>query len=168
MPAQARSPEGNHHESILVEVVKYILSKRSEHDMLQRDATAGIGVTAQTTAGNPKRHTPRQRAGPRARTNHTDRKHTNKAQSSRQRQEAPNAHRGGQNNATATPQGPRWLQVSTRRIGSAESAIGNQLKPTQCKTTPEGGQRPARKNRSAGGEGRAEPACIPAAPLLFP
>ena len=33
--------------------------------MLQRDATVGIGVRAQTTAGNSKRHTSRRRAGPR-------------------------------------------------------------------------------------------------------
>ena len=35
----------------------------------QRDAIGGISVKAQRTAGNPKRHTPRRRAGPRARTN---------------------------------------------------------------------------------------------------
>ena len=39
--------------------------------VLQRDAMVGIGVTAQTTAGNLKRHTPRRRAGARARTNNT-------------------------------------------------------------------------------------------------
>ena len=39
--------------------------------MLQRDAIGGTGATAQTTAENPKRHTPRRRAGPRARTNNT-------------------------------------------------------------------------------------------------
>ena len=54
--------------------------------------------------------------------------------------------------------------VSTRRIGSARPAIGNQLKPIQqCKTTPEGGQRPAR-NSSRGGEGSTT-ACMPSAPL---
>ena len=48
--------------------------------------------------------------------------------------------------------------VSTRRVGSAGPAIGNQLKPTQqCKTTPEDGQRPARKSSRRGGEGRAGP-----------
>ena len=36
---------------------------------LQRDEIVGKGVTAQTTAGNPKRHTPRRKASPRARTN---------------------------------------------------------------------------------------------------
>ena len=39
--------------------------------MLQRDTIGGTCVTAQTTAGHPKRHTPRRRAGPRARTNNT-------------------------------------------------------------------------------------------------
>ena len=34
-----------------------------------RDEMVGKGVTVQTTAGNPKRHTPRQKASPRARTN---------------------------------------------------------------------------------------------------
>ena len=32
--------------------------------VLQRDAIVGVSVTAQATAGNPKRHTPRRRAGP--------------------------------------------------------------------------------------------------------
>ena len=33
---------------------------------LQGDTLVGIGVTAQAAAGNPKRHIPRRRAGPRA------------------------------------------------------------------------------------------------------
>ena len=72
--------------------------------MLQRDAMVGVGVAAQTTAGNPKRHTPIQRAGPQARTNNTERKHTSKAQSSRQGQEAPNAQRSGGSKATHSTQ----------------------------------------------------------------
>ena len=42
--------------------------------------------------------------------------------------------------------------------------VGNQLKLTQCKTTPEGGQRPARKN-TRGGEGQGWTA---AARLAYP
>ena len=37
--------------------------------VLQRDEIVGKGVAAQTTAGNPERHTPRRKASPRARTN---------------------------------------------------------------------------------------------------
>ena len=74
------------------------------HNVLQRDAIVGIGVTAQATAGNPKRHTPRRRAGPQARTNNTKQKHTNKAQSSWKWQEAPNAHWGSGNKATHSAQ----------------------------------------------------------------
>ena len=43
----------------------------SSMHLLQGDAIGGTGITAQTTAGNPKRHTPRRRAGPRERTNNT-------------------------------------------------------------------------------------------------
>ena len=49
--------------------------------------------------------TPRQRAGPRARTNNTKWKHTSKAQSSQQRQEAPIARRSGRN--WAVPNSPK-------------------------------------------------------------
>ena len=66
---------------------------------LQKDAIVGTGVTAQTAAGDPKRHTPGRRAGPRARTNNTERKHTKKAPRSRQRQETHNAHWSGGNGA---------------------------------------------------------------------
>ena len=52
---------------------------------LQRDAIVGIGLIAQAAVGNPKRRNPRQTAGSRALTNNTERKHTSKAQSSRQR-----------------------------------------------------------------------------------
>ena len=66
----------------------------------------GIGVATRTSAGNPKRHTPRRGAAPRARTNNTEREHTSKAQSSRQLHEAPNAHRSGGNKATHSTQQP--------------------------------------------------------------
>ena len=42
---------------------------RSALIQLQRDEIMGKGVTAQATAGNPKRHTSRRQASPRARTN---------------------------------------------------------------------------------------------------
>ena len=73
--------------------------------MLQRNAMVGIGA-AQTIAGNPKRYTPRRKAGPRARTNNTKRKHTSKARSSRIQQEAPNSHRSSGNKATHSTQEP--------------------------------------------------------------
>ena len=64
-------------------------------NMLQRDAMVAIGVAAQKIAGKPKRHPPRRRADPRARTNNTEQEHTSNAQSSPQRQEAHITHRSG-------------------------------------------------------------------------
>ena len=74
--------------------------------VLQRDPMVGTGVAARTTMGKPKRHASRRRAGPRARTNNTERMYTSKDQSSRQRQEAPNAHRSGGINAPRSTQQP--------------------------------------------------------------
>ena len=74
---------------------------------------------AQTTTGNPKRHTPRGRGGPRARTNNTERKHTSKAKSSRRRQEAPNTHRSGGNNAAMqrlVTNSPQYTQTKSMRL----------------------------------------------------
>ena len=67
---------------VLPTVIPTCNCKMSDADtasVLQSDAIVGIRVTAQATVGNPKRHTPRRRASPRARTNNTERKHTNKA-----------------------------------------------------------------------------------------
>ena len=47
-----------------VSVCKYVHVSVS-----QRNVIVGKGVTAQTTAGDPKRHTPRRKASPRAQTN---------------------------------------------------------------------------------------------------
>ena len=60
-----------HNIPLFVFVQQYSLTIfHLQYFVVQRDAIVGIGVTAQTTAGNPKRHTPRRRAGrPRARTN---------------------------------------------------------------------------------------------------
>ena len=41
---------------------------QERYSPLRLFVTKGKGVTAQTTAGNPKRHTPRRKASPRART----------------------------------------------------------------------------------------------------
>ena len=60
------------------------------HRISLQQGMVGIGIAAQTTAENSKRHTPRRRASPQAWTNITERKHNSKAQSSRERQEAPN------------------------------------------------------------------------------
>ena len=72
----------------------------------------GKGVTAQTTAGNPKKHTPRRKASPTMQ----EQEHTNKAPSSQPRQETPNEHWRGGNRAThTTSKSPKCRQSKIRR-----------------------------------------------------
>ena len=51
----------------------FLLERTFRTSVLQKEAMVGIVVAAKTIAGNPKKHTPRRRAGPRARTNNTRR-----------------------------------------------------------------------------------------------
>ena len=126
-------------------------------------AIVGIGVTAQATAGLPKRHTSRPRAGPRAQTNNTERKHTNTAPSCWQRHEAPSVRR---------PRGPpcrggpglfRWIRmcvcardsVVTKRR-SSRACIGNPkpeqetIKGTRAQETSAYQRRPSTQHAAQG------------------